>query len=43
MEGFELGTESLAKSSVIQMVKSALGLIPGMAPVVDLRIAVTGF
>ena len=36
MEGFELGTESLAKSSVIQMVKSALGLIPGMAPVVDL-------
>lgn len=36
MEGFDLEKESLALSSGIQMVKSALGLIPGLAPFVDL-------
>lgn len=36
MESSELKTENLAMSSGIQMVKSALGLIPGMAPIVDL-------
>ena len=36
MEGLDLEKESLALSSGIQMVKSALGLIPGLAPLVDL-------
>ena len=36
MNDLELNKENQAVSSVIQMLKSALGLIPGMSPFVDL-------
>ncbi len=36
MEDFDLEKDNLALSSGIQMVKSALGLIPGFAPIVEL-------